>query len=232
MSTSDDQVIKLSATEPWTTASRRILFILFLSIAIVGIYVAWQCYRCTALYTANRVVALHGYVSFPSPCSCSLVPGYGPQSSWWEAYRLSRYPVARVDFSQSGPLVDDETLPDLARLGSVNYIDLRGTRITGRSLARVATVPDLTMLDVPQTPLCDGDLIYLHAATKLQVLEIDDTAIADGAVAHLAAIPNLQAITCCNTRLTEAGVKELKRLRPDIAVIHESTSSTAEDADR
>ena len=76
------------------------------------------------------------------------------------------------------------------------------------------------MLD--STAASDRTMDQLMQVDQLRILHISNTLVTDAAVESIAAIQGLQGVYMSGTGITLAGATKLKKLRPEIWLVHES----------
>ncbi len=108
--------------------------------------------------------------------------------------------------------VTDVGLAALARLRSIETLELIGTRAEGsflRALARGPARKTLTHLDLAGAPLDGEHLPELAAFTNLRRLGLSNTRLRDAEVERIPALPSLEAIDLDGTRVTQGGLVAL-----------------------
>ena|SRR5579871_2361528 len=101
-------------------------------------------------------------------------------------------PYAALSVSRE---TSDEDLPMVARLTTLEYLDLTHSAIT------------------------DAGLIHLKRLLDLQKLDISYTAVTDAGLAQLAEFKKLNVLDVRGTRVTRAAVAKLKRERAGLKVL-------------
>ncbi|MEX2142884.1 MAG: hypothetical protein WD894_26745 [Pirellulales bacterium] len=144
--------------------------------------------------------------------------------------------------SLSGCSITDGGLHYLRRLGKTEILILSNTKVQGRSLQQLSTLPALqgislrgcpldkpdlkalqplfsglapgVRLTLDKTPVGDDDLAQLSGLTNLMYLSLSDTSVSDAGLPHLYKLTKLAVLDLRGTRVTAAGVKQLKQAIP------------------
>lgn len=121
-------------------------------------------------------------------------PGYPRRVIPAHKIRESPRPLKCVDIFLFP--VTDAGIKELARLRSLQSLDLSGTRVTDAGLKELAVLP------------------------KLQVLNLSRTAVSDAGLKHLKLYPRLQKLSLKDTNVTSAGAAKLKVASPNLSIDH------------
>ena len=81
---------------------------------------------------------------------------------------------------ESLPITDEDILP-LLQLHRLKYLDLSGTKITGKSLKRIAEDLDVAELGLANTAVADSDLNYILREEQLRWLDLSQTETSENA---------------------------------------------------
>jgi len=138
--------------------------------------------------------------------------------------------------------VTDGSLPILADLPQLEFVDLSRCPITDAGLVYLKDLRKLEMLYLIETAIGDKGmsslenltalrwlnlsgtkisgqgLTYLGNLDQLEVLYLNDTRIGDSDLIHLEALTNLDVIQLGNTQVTSAGVERLQKALPETSI--------------
>lgn len=103
-------------------------------------------------------------------------------------------------------------LAELAGLRDLRSLNLDGLRISRTGMKELATLKNLTRLDLGKTPVTDADLKALAGMTKLTSLDLHGTQVTNAGMKHVAQFKNLTTLDLGKTRVRDFGVKELAGL--------------------
>ena len=130
----------------------------------------------------------------------------------------------------------DAELPQLAKLQSVRWLSLAGTRITDAGLEQLSALPNLERLWLGHTAVTDTGLAsmqemsrlkrlslagirvtdvglrYLKGFTGLEGLDLAGTLITDDGLAHLRQMANLKDLSIAGTRIGDSGLEHIAAL--------------------
>lgn len=144
------------------------------------------------------------------------------------------------------PDINDEVIEGLVALDSLESLNLGGTEITDRGLARLRGLPELRQLFLWRTHVTDKGLSQLANLQHLEVINLWDTETTNLVVhdlllklpklrrVYLGSSPQGQTIfqtgewTPAVSRVTQEAVTLLRQKRPDIDVVFWSGSDAAE----
>jgi len=101
----------------------------------------------------------------------------------------------------------------LGKLPNLNDVRVFGEEDTvDADLKRLATVPQLRGLYLPNTAISDAGLEYIKDCNTLEVLSLSDTQVTDAGLAHLKGLTNLRDLWIQGTRVTDHGLAHLQAL--------------------
>lgn len=145
-------------------------------------------------------------------------PG-GPDwlKSWLRDERLRMLDVPHVAHLDRTSFTDRQ-MRSLARLTSLEGVDLRATRVTDLGLSLIRTLEHLSYLDLDATDISDDGLVHLKGQSELEFLFLNDTRISDAGLFHLKGLPRLRELHLANCPVTETGIADLKRALPGLDV--------------
>jgi DNA-binding beta-propeller fold protein YncE len=97
----------------------------------------------------------------------------------------------------------------LARIPSLEQLDLENVPLTDAGLAQLAGLINLQKLLLSHTRITDAGLAHLRGLANLEELGLDGTAITDSGLAHVRGLKKLKEVDLENTAVTDAGLKTL-----------------------
>jgi Leucine-rich repeat (LRR) protein len=148
---------------------------------------------------------------------------------------LATMPLRHAYFEDSP--ITDVGMAALARVRSLNILDVSGTRITDAGLAafeghgrlsaldagdtsigdegirHISGVPGLMALRIPNTDVTDEGLRHLVDSKKLNSLDLHGTAVTDEGIARLNGLPNLGTLDVSKTNVKTPGIVKLPGLK-------------------
>lgn len=130
----------------------------------------------------------------------------------------------------AGHDVTDETLPHVAQLEGIAWLNLAGTKITNDGLAQLAELKTLEKLHLERTGIGDAGLAHLQQLENLSYLNLYGTAVTDAGLKHLQGLKKLRRLYVWQTQVTEAGIAELKGAIAELTVIGAVTLQPVEPA--
>jgi len=143
------------------------------------------------------------------------------------------YAVEITDVYMRDPQVNDEHLPVLSGLRSLQKLELAGSNITSAGLENLTRLPNLYtlhladtkvtddglesltrfpnlgILSLNNTPISNDGLTQIGKLPKLEHLFLDGTEISDAGLAHLSKLETLKELSCVGTKITDAGLPHL-----------------------
>jgi len=125
-------------------------------------------------------------------------------------------------------LITDAGLKHLANLKKLTYLNVcwpdkkRGGTISDKGLEEIAKVSSLETLDLRATQITDAGLSKLQGLSKLKELKLGNTAITDQGLANLQSIKSLTKVNLFNCKaVTAKGIADLKKALPDCQVVQQ-----------
>lgn len=121
--------------------------------------------------------------------------------------------------------VTDAGLKQLANLKHLTYLNLcfpdkkSGGMISDKGMEAIARIDSLETLDLRATQITDAGLASLQKLPRLKELLVNGTAISDQGLVHLHAIKSLRVVNVFNCKgVTPQGIAALKKALPDCEV--------------
>ncbi len=111
-----------------------------------------------------------------------------------------------------GSFDSDEAVENIAKLKTLQGLNLEGLKITDDHLFRLRELSSLRRLSLSWADVSDEGLEHLRPLTQLTFLRLNHTNIGDAGAAHLAALSNLEELSLKRTQVTDASVAHLKNL--------------------
>lgn len=125
-------------------------------------------------------------------------------------------------------LITDAGLKHLANLKKLTHLNLcwpdtkNGGSITDKGLDEIAKLTSLETLDLRATQVTDAGLGKLRSLPKLKTLELGNTPITDQGLVALQSIKSLKRVNLLNCKgVTAQGISDLKKALPDCQVVQE-----------
>ncbi|WP_077919695.1 c-type cytochrome domain-containing protein [Spirosoma sp. 209] len=110
----------------------------------------------------------------------------------------------------------------LAALGEVGaqvvHLRLSGQPVTDADLDPLASLTNLTRLNLARTSITDKALTALTGLPNLEQLNLYGTAVTDEGLAILARCPNLKVVYLWQTKTTPEGIERLQKRRPNLKI--------------
>jgi Leucine-rich repeat (LRR) protein len=128
----------------------------------------------------------------------------------------------------SGAPVDDAGLAGVASLANLTFLELDNTRVGDQGFIRISSLPNLETLVLSGTAITDLGLQNLGHMRCLHVLSLDNTQVADAGLASLAKIQSLRWLGLSKTGITDAGLVHLVGLSACQSIDLTSTRVTTE----
>lgn len=111
--------------------------------------------------------------------------------------------------------------PGLPAYVKINRLDLTGYRDKEINLRNVRNA-DIWHLMLASTSASDTSMEQLKDVGQLRILDVANTNVTDSAISSIASIRGLEGVNLTGTEITFAGARDLKTLRPEIWIVHES----------
>ncbi len=112
----------------------------------------------------------------------------------------------------------DTALEQLAKLPSIETLNLRSGRITARGAALLGNMKRLIELDMMGTKIGDEIAPHLGKLTELTRLDLTFTQITDKSLVHLKGLLRLETLDVGGTLVSKEGVESIERALPDTNV--------------
>jgi beta-lactamase regulating signal transducer with metallopeptidase domain/Leucine-rich repeat (LRR) protein len=119
-------------------------------------------------------------------------------------------PVIGVDLTLTS--VTNADLQPIARLTSLQHLNLSGTGVTDAGLAILKALPKLHTLGLEAVQVTDAGLVHLTGLTALRELNLSGTKVTDAGLEHLKGLSQLQSLDLQNVKVTDAGLARLAGL--------------------
>jgi len=119
-----------------------------------------------------------------------------------------------------GKGITDAGLKFLAKLPSLECLDVCQTHITGRGLTHISRPDKLRELDLSYSQLTDASIVHLEKFSNLRDLDLTGTGITDGAIRVLKGLKRLERLCVIETKITENGAKKLEAALPNTEILH------------
>ena len=136
-----------------------------------------------------------------------FVPAYPPQ---WLVDSLGPdyfRNVVSVSFTHRAT---DADLVQVEKLSQLERLDLYGSAVTYRGLAKLKGLHHLQTVVLVRTKVGDAGLAQLAGITSLRILSLEGTELSDEGVSHLRGLTNLEDLDLANTLVSDAGLAHLK----------------------
>jgi len=112
-----------------------------------------------------------------------------------------------------GTVVTDAGIPHLAKLSKLQLLYLNFTKVTGRGLAPLGSLPLLESLGLPsQLSFADEAAKNLSLSPALASLDLQNTNLTDAGLMFLCKIKSLRELNLSGTKITSAGLADLVNL--------------------
>jgi hypothetical protein len=109
--------------------------------------------------------------------------------------------------------ITDRGLRDLARLGKLHDLSLRGTAVTDRGVAHLGALKQLKSLLLGETKVTGVAFRKFPANARLERLDLGDTRVTDAGLKAIARLTRLDSLWLAHTAITDAGVVHLLKLK-------------------
>jgi mono/diheme cytochrome c family protein len=124
----------------------------------------------------------------------------------------------RVDLRSVADKVSAEDLAKLARIPSIQELNLAGVPLRDADLANIAELKNLTVLHLENTPITDEGLTHLSKLEKLDYLNLFGTAVTDAGLKNLTGLSHLNRLYLAGTKVTGSGVSALRQRLPNLLI--------------
>eukprot|EP00913_Durusdinium_trenchii_P008800 g8266.t1 len=119
--------------------------------------------------------------------------------------------LQKVDLT--GSKVEGEGLRHLAGMDDLYILHLGGTRVTDAAMPHIARLPSLGILSLSETKVTDSGLKHLTELKHLERVFLDGTSITDDGLAHIAELSQLKELNLTDAAITDRGLAHLKGLK-------------------
>jgi hypothetical protein len=117
------------------------------------------------------------------------------------------------------PMLGDGELPSVAKLRTLQWLDLGHTRVSDAGLEHLAALKQLKHLDLIGTTISSNGLGHLRALHALESLRIDDRVLLENGLESLKSLPALRLLVIKKATLDEASIRRIKRELPHCEII-------------
>lgn len=124
----------------------------------------------------------------------------------------------RADLRSVADKVSAEDLAQLARIPSIQELNLGGVPLRDEDLASITALKNLTVLHLENTPITDAGLPHLGKLEKLSYLNLFGTAVTDAGLKELAGLQHLKWLYLAGTKVTGPGVNGLRQQLPNALI--------------
>jgi hypothetical protein len=111
-----------------------------------------------------------------------------------------------------GTGVTDAEILRLRGMHRLRHLNLLAPRVSATGLAVLADMPALDYLHIDSPLIDDTALVRVSRVSHLSALRLSGTAVTDAGMKHLAALKNLNELTINQAAITDAGLLELRGL--------------------
>jgi len=201
-----------------TGRSRRLVFALaaaFLAIAGTLSLYMWLAAKFAAAEVQRRAVA--------------AIEAAGGEVVYEHQYHYARGELPEVEsrmfFGRDmtsnvivlhGQRLRDADLSEVAKLSSLQRIELDGAPVTDAGVVRLAALRSAKEFDLRNTPVTDTAMEALCRAPSVISLNLGGTAITDRALVYAAQAPTLRELELNGTAITDAGLFNLREKVPQL----------------
>ncbi len=129
-----------------------------------------------------------------------------------DASTLEFHPNLKRLGVSANPGLTDEGLKSIAKLTSLEHLDLSGTGVSDQGLRVVAGLPKLQTLVLDRTTINSDSLIYLQPLQSLRILHLWSTSVDDAGLEAIGEIRSLESIVLNDTQVRGPGLAALATL--------------------
>ena len=132
----------------------------------------------------------------------------------WQPGVIDRLPQPDSGFGLSliGTKVTDAGLKELAKLKTLQYLDLGATAVTDIGLKELAGLKALQILNLPGTKVTDAGLKELTGLKSIYELNLNGAKVTDAGLKVVAGMKSLQTLGLDGAQVTDLGLKDLAGL--------------------
>lgn len=124
----------------------------------------------------------------------------------------------RADLRSVGDKVSAEVMSQLARIPSIQELNLSGVPLRDQDLANLAALKNLGVLHLENTPITDAGLVHLGKFEKLTFLNLFGTAVTDAGLKNLVELKHLRSLYLAGTKATVQGMSALRQQLPNVEI--------------
>jgi hypothetical protein len=208
-------------------------------------------FGCGLGWVMNERAKIANAINYFKRRNAHVVVGTSHAEEWQQKKqrRESRSTIARLLFGETwlGDIgyigfpwdakkdFTDDDMAIVAAFPNLQFLDLTGTKVTGRGLVHLHRLQHLKKLDLTWTKIGDegmqhvrglkhlrvlcltgtqvGDdgLEHVNGLQELNTLILEGTLIADQGLSQLDDLPKLKSLNLDNTKVTDAGIEHLRR---------------------
>lgn len=132
---------------------------------------------------------------------------------------LTRLPKLKYLYLYNNAGVTDKSAEDFGKMAQIELLDIRFTGAGAATVRKVVKLPRLKHLLLGGDAITDDVVALLHGQPTLERLSLSASAITDGALPIIAGLPMLKSVELYRTNLSADAVANLKKARPELAVI-------------
>lgn len=114
--------------------------------------------------------------------------------------------------------ITDKSIKQLLTLGDLESVNLTGTDISDAALKMIAESETITFLDLSDTKITDDGLSKLTVMSQLRWLHLDHTAVTNDGMTQLKVLSNLEYLSVVNTDVDEEGTRVLQAAIPKLEI--------------
>ncbi len=150
----------------------------------------------------------------------------GSRKHEWISHQLRQAGANEFVFRDQNQLsyvsfIDEIADPGLPEFVRIDQLDLTGCAGGDISLHHLRNA-DIWHLMLNSTPASDDSMRELRRVDRLRILDISNTNVTDAAAESIASIRGLKGAYLTGTKITLTGAQAIKKLRPEIWLVHES----------
>lgn len=110
------------------------------------------------------------------------------------------------------PNHSDQDLATVEGLGSLQKLELTGSKVTSMGLQKLAGLTNLYTLHLSNTQVDDSGLKVLSKLSNLGILSLANTKVTDLGVAELSTVPRLEMLSLDGTAITDEALKSISKM--------------------
>jgi hypothetical protein len=101
---------------------------------------------------------------------------------------------------------------------TINYVHLRGPKVTDAELVRLRALPQLRSLYLRGSRVTDAGLVHVCGLPHLRTLSLNSTGVTDAGLVCLRGLTSLKSLSLAETHVTATGVAELQQALPNCKI--------------